>query len=94
MTIVIQSSRRSGRTSALALAARITPGAIIVCHSAQERDRIVRDHKVPAEQVYSFHQVPNLRGRDPGPVMIDNTELVLRALLGVYPDVCVFEGDA
>lgn len=93
MTKIIQQGRRTGRTTELAEFVRTTPTAVMIVHSRDVRDRVVRDHGLPLRQVVAIEDAVRggaMRSRTIGPLVVDDTDLCFRALMGLIPDVCVF----
>lgn len=94
MTKVIVDERGSGKTTAIVRAALADPDAVIVCRSAAERDRLVREHKVPRHQALCALDTKFLQGQHHKPrFYVDDADLVLSALFGLGSiEACTFTG--
>jgi hypothetical protein len=78
--------RQSGKTTMLIDWLRLDEKHILIVHSATEASRLRRDYEEVADQIVSvsFAQSGGLMGRHGITVAVDNLDLILPFLLGVY----------
>jgi hypothetical protein len=80
--------RQCGKTTELAKLAQKNPAVIIVCHSEQEAERLIKHFKLSPRQVVTYARIEDLRhlrSCDPMPrIYFDNIELFLRELASGY----------
>lgn len=90
--VLIQTGRRGGKTHALVNAVKGDPGAVLVCATEAERQRIIEQYEMSPAQVITPFQ-GKLMGRD-ARVYVDNTEWVLERFLGGGSiEACSFNGE-
>lgn len=83
---VYQTGRNTGKTTMLVSWLERETNRILIVHSAQERDRLLKDYPhISANQIVTAQQVLNggIRGRYPRPELgIDNLDLILPYIFG------------
>jgi hypothetical protein len=83
---VYQSGRRTGKTTFLLSWLERESNRILIVHSAQERDRLLKEYPhIGANQIVTANHVieGKIRGRHPLPELaIDNLDLILPFIFG------------
>lgn len=77
-------------------AVRADRDAVIVCHNAEERNRLIRERGLPSDQVVcpTVARTFILRGRRNAKLLVDSADLVLASLLGASVVAASFTWDA